>query len=143
MKYSVIIKAAAVGDYKFKNKRKNKLKKTQDTVNFEMDKNIDILGEVGKKKKKNQILIGFCAETENVIKNAKQKIKNKNLDLIVANDVSVNDSGFGEKNNFTYIVDNNNKVQRLGLISKEDLSIEIGNNIDKIRTRLKKASPKN
>ena len=142
-KYSVIIKAAAVGDYKFKNKRKNKLKKTQDTVNFEMDKNIDILGEVGKKKKKNQILIGFCAETENVIKNAKQKIKNKNLDLIVANDVSVNDSGFGEKNNFTYIVDNNNKVQRLGLISKEDLSIEIGNNIDKIRTRLKKASPKN
>ena len=142
-KYSVIIKAAAVGDYKFKNKRKNKLKKTQDTVNFEMDKNIDILGEVGKKKKKNQILIGFCAETENVIKNAKQKIKNKNLDLIVANDVSVNDSGFGEKNNFTYIVDNNNKVERLGLISKEDLSIEIGNNIDKIRTRLKKASPKN
>ena len=142
-KYSVIIKAAAVGDYKFKNKRKNKLKKAQDSVTFEMDKNIDILGEVGKKKKKNQILIGFCAETENVIKNAKQKIKNKNLDLIVANDVSVNDSGFGEKNNFTYIVDNNNKVQRLGLISKEDLSIEIGNNIDKIRTRLKKASPKN
>ena len=118
--------------------------KSHGTVfNFEMDKNIDILGEVGKKKKKNQILIGFCAETENVIKNAKQKIKNKNLDLIVANDVSVNDSGFGEKNNFTYIVDNNNKVQRLGLISKEDLSIEIGNNIDKIRTRLKKASPKN
>ena len=108
-----------------------------------MDKNIDILGEVGKKKKKNQILIGFCAETENVIKNAKQKIKNKNLDLIVANDVSVNDSGFGEKNNFTYLVDNNNKVERLGLISKEDLSIEIGNNIDKIRARLKKASPKN
>ncbi len=142
-KYSVIIKAAAVGDYKFKNKRKNKLKKAQDSVTFEMDKNIDILGEVGKKKKKNQILIGFCAETENVIKNAKQKIKNKNLDLIVANDVSVNDSGFGEKNNFTYLVDNNNKVERLGLISKEDLSIEIGNNIDKIRARLKKASPKN
>ena len=68
-----------------------------------MEKTNDILARIGKEKRRNQILIGFSAETENTIKNAKKKVMNKNLDLIVANDISIPNSGFGKDNNFTYI----------------------------------------
>lgn len=134
--FTVIIKAAAVGDYKFKNYEKNKIKKIDDSVIFNMEKTNDILARIGKEKKENQILIGFCAESEKTIHNAKKKINNKNLDMIIANDISVPDSGFGKDNNFTYIISKNKKVEELGLISKQNLAIKIGDYIKKIRVEL-------
>jgi phosphopantothenoylcysteine decarboxylase/phosphopantothenate--cysteine ligase len=134
--FTVIIKAAAVGDYKFKTTRRNKLKKSRSEVSFEMEKTTDILNRIGKEKESSQILIGFSAETKNTVKNSKKKIKDKNLDLIVANDVSIENSGFGQDNNFTYLVSRSNEVEELGLISKRNLSIKIGDYIKKIRMEL-------
>lgn len=134
-KFTVIVKAAAVGDYKFKSLEKNKIKKGIKSLNIQMEKTNDILARIGKEKKHNQILIGFSAETENTIKNAKNKVVNKNLDLIIANDISVPNSGFGKDNNFTYMV-GMNKVEELGLISKQNLAIKIGDYIKSTRMEL-------
>ena len=124
-----------MGDYKFKSSEKNKIKKEIKSLNLQMEKTNDILSRIGKEKKHNQILIGFSAETENTIKNAKKKVANKNLDLIIANDISVPNSGFGKDNNFTYMVAIN-KVEELGLISKQNLAIKIGDYIKSTRMEL-------
>tara|TARA_B100000579_G_scaffold438051_1_gene471538 strand:- start:57717 stop:58946 length:1230 start_codon:yes stop_codon:yes gene_type:complete len=135
-KFTVIIKAAAVGDYKFKKPEKNKIKKNNDSMSFDMEKTNDILARIGKEKKSNQILVGFCAETKNTIPNAKKKIEKKNLDMIVANDISVPNSGFGKDSNFTYIVLKNKKIEQLGLISKQNLAIKISDYIKEVRMEL-------
>ena len=101
-----------------------------------MEPTVDILEEVGTKKTKDQILIGFCAETESVINNAKIKIKKKNLDFIVANDVSKENSGFGSKDNFSFLVSKDGKIEELGLVSKETLSKEIANKVSEVRRGL-------
>ena len=131
--YSIIIKAAAVGDFKFKNKKKNKIKKDDNSFDFEMEKNIDVLRAIGQRKTKNQILVGFSAETDNVVRNAKKKIKNKNLDFIVANDISKKGSGFGSKSNFTYFVDSHGSVEELGLKTKEKIAKYLADKIEIMR----------
>ena len=131
--YSIIIKAAAVGDFKFKNKKKNKIKKDDNSFDFQMEKNIDVLKAIGQRKTKNQILVGFSAETDNVVQNAKKKIKNKNLDFIVANDISKKGSGFGSKSNFTYFVDSHGSVEELGLKTKEKIAKYLADKIEIMR----------
>ena len=131
--YSIIIKAAAVGDFKFKNKKKNKIKKDDNSFDFQMEKNIDVLRAIGQRKTKNQILVGFSAETDNVVQNAKKKIKNKNLDFIVANDISKKGSGFGRKSNFTYFVDSHGSVEELGLKTKEKIAKYLADKIEIMR----------
>ena len=131
--YSIIIKAAAVGDFKFKNKKKNKIKKDNNSFNFQIEKNIDVLKTICQKKIKHQILVGFSAETEKVVQNAKKKIKNKNLDFIVANDISKEGSGFGSKSNFTYFVDSNGSVEELGLQTKEKIAKYLADKIEIMR----------
>ena len=131
--YSIIIKAAAVGDFKFKNKKKNKIKKDDNSFDFQMEKNIDVLKAIGQRKTKNQILVGFSAETDNVVRNAKKKIKNKNLDFIVANDISKKGSGFGSKSNFTYFVDSHGSVEELGLKTKEKIAKYLADKIEIMR----------
>ena len=131
--YSIIIKAAAVGDFKFKNKKKNKIKKDDNSFDFQMEKNIDVLRAIGQRKTKNQILVGFSAETDNVVQNAKKKIKNKNLDFIVANDISKKGSGFGRKSNFTYFIDSHGSVEELGLKTKEKIAKYLADKIEIMR----------
>ena len=131
--YTIIIKAAAVGDFKFKNKKKNKIKKDDNSFNFQIEKNIDVLKTIGQRKIKEQILVGFSAETEKVVQNAKKKIKNKNLDFIVANDISKEGSGFGSKSNFTYFVDSNGSVEELGLQTKEKIAKYLADKIEIMR----------
>ena len=135
-KFTVIIKAAAVGDYKFKKLEKNKIKKIENTISFDMEKTNDILARIGKEKKSNQILVGFCAETNDTISNATKKIQKKNLDMIVANDISIPNSGFGQDTNYTYIILKNKKTEELGLISKQNLAIKIGDYIKETRMEL-------
>jgi len=90
---SVVIKAAAVSDYRPKEVSQKKLKKTESYSSLELEKTADILEEVGKKKG-DRILVGFAAETEDLMANARKKLIGKNLDFIVVNDVTKPGAGF-------------------------------------------------
>ncbi|MDR1915825.1 MAG: bifunctional phosphopantothenoylcysteine decarboxylase/phosphopantothenate--cysteine ligase CoaBC [Synergistaceae bacterium] len=96
----VIIKAAAIGDYRIKEYADKKIKRgTSSSMTLALEQNPDIAAEIGRRKRPDQILVGFAAETDNLEENAIRKIKDKNLDLIAANDVSKSDSGFASDNN--------------------------------------------
>lgn len=105
------ISVAAIADYSIKNQFKNKLKKSIDNLSIELTPNIDILSKVGELKKEkypNLYVIGFAAETQNLLQNAQNKLVKKNLDMIIANDVSNNLIGFGSDNNEVYIIKKSN-----------------------------------
>ena len=84
---AVVIKAAAVADYRPKERAKQKIKKNDAELTLVLEKNPDILMELGARKRETQILVGFAAETQNLLAYAQEKLKKKNLDLIVANDL--------------------------------------------------------
>ena len=123
----VIIMTAAVSDYKPKESFDQKFKKTNGPLKIELTRNQDILKSLGETKS-NQILVGFAAETENIEKYAKKKLKEKNLDFIVANDVSKKSSGFGSDMNEVIIFDKDRQIQ-LEMMSKDDVAKEILNKI--------------
>jgi phosphopantothenoylcysteine decarboxylase/phosphopantothenate--cysteine ligase len=118
---SVVIKAAAVSDYRPKVMSERKLKKSASSLSLELERTKDILEEIGKKKG-NRILIGFAAETEDLIANAKKKLKEKNLDLIVVNDVTKPGAGFGVDTNQVKILFPSGEIRDLPLMSKEEVS---------------------
>jgi phosphopantothenoylcysteine decarboxylase / phosphopantothenate---cysteine ligase len=120
----VVIKAAAVSDFRPKRTASGKIKKEKENLKLELMRTPDILKEMGSKKG-DQILIGFAAETGDLIKNAKEKIKKKNLDLIVANDVSRKDTGFKSNSNKAIIIYRNGKTKDLPVMTKELLAKEI------------------
>ena len=106
----VIIKSAAVADYKPKTYSNKKIKKSNDDLIIELDRNKDIAYELGKIKK-DKILVGFAAETNDLIENAKGKIKKKNLDFIVANDLTKQGAGFGTDTNIVKIIDKDGNME--------------------------------
>jgi len=118
---SVVIKAAAVSDYRPKMASQKKIKKGDSDTTLALEKTKDILGEIGKKKA-NRILVGFAAETEDLIAHAKKKLKEKNLDFIVVNDVTKPGAGFGLDTNQVKIVYPSGEVRDLPLMSKEEVS---------------------
>ncbi len=118
---SVIIKAAAVSDYHPKSVSKQKLKKLDAYASLELERNPDIIGEIGSFKG-DRVLVGFAAETRDLIANARKKLKEKHLDLIVANDVSRSDSGFATETNKVVIIDSRGKVDPLPLKSKDEVA---------------------
>jgi phosphopantothenoylcysteine decarboxylase/phosphopantothenate--cysteine ligase len=118
---SVVIKAAAVSDYRPKEVSRQKLKKTASSVSLEMERTRDILGEIGKKKGK-RILIGFAAETEDLVSNARKKLKEKNLDLIVVNDVTKPGTGFASETNQVKFLYPSGEVKDLPMMSKEEVA---------------------
>lgn len=106
----VLIMAAAVADYRVKEFSKNKIKKQEEReLTLELVKNPDILQEVARIKTQKQNVIGFCAETENLVDNALSKLEKKNLDFIIANDVSKIEIGFESDYNAVTIIDKKNK----------------------------------
>lgn len=117
----VIIKAAAVADYRPQQISVQKIKKREEQISLRLIKNPDILGELSKQKA-HQILVGFAAETEDLVINAKKKLEEKGLDLIVANDVSRKDAGFGSDTNIAKLIYKDGKVEDTGLIKKEQLA---------------------
>ncbi len=126
--YDAIIMAAAPADYKPKKKYSNKIK--SDNLVIEFEKNVDIAKQVGSNKG-NKVLVCFAAETENLLENATEKLKKKNVDFIVANDVTKEGAGFGVDTNIATIIDSNGNVTKLDLMSKEDLAKII---LDKVKT---------
>ena len=128
----VVIKAAAVSDYKPKEKSKEKRKKTECSVSLEMTPTPDILAELGKNKG-DVTLVGFAAETDNHIANALEKIKKKNLDLVVVNDVSMEDRGFASDLNEVWMVDKEGNEEKVPLMPKEDVADKILDRIQGLR----------
>lgn len=117
----VVIKAAAVADYRSAVIADQKIKKKSDSMTLELIKNPDILQELGTLKK-HQFVIGFAAETERLDEHALDKLKRKNCDLIVGNDVSQEGAGFSGDTNVVRIFDRNGLVEALPILSKKDVA---------------------
>lgn len=130
----VIIKSAAVADYKPKNYSDKKIKKSNDDLIIELDRNKDIAYELGKIKK-NKILVGFAAETNDLIENAKGKISKKNLDFIVANDLTESGAGFGTDTNIVKIIDKDGNIAKYPQMKKDEVADVI---LDKVKSLLEK-----
>lgn len=113
----IFIATAAVADYRPKDVANIKIKKKEGELIIELERNPDILLEMGKIKDK-QLLVGFCAESVDLLENAKGKLERKNLDYIVANSVSY----FGKDENKVFIMDKNNEVEELPQMDKENLA---------------------
>lgn len=118
----ITIKAAAVADYRAKTVADNKIKKNDETLVVELEKNPDILKELGSIKKKGQILVGFAAETQNLLKYAKEKLEKKNLDFIVANDVTKPEAGFNVETNLIKIIFRDGNIEEFPLLKKSELA---------------------
>ncbi|MBD1172027.1 bifunctional phosphopantothenoylcysteine decarboxylase/phosphopantothenate--cysteine ligase CoaBC [Pelagibacterales bacterium SAG-MED05] len=125
----IAVCAAAVSDFKPINKSKNKIKKDASKFNnISLEKNPDILDYLSKNNKaRPKIVVGFSAETENVIQNSKKKIKEKYCDLIIANDVSKKDSGFNSDYNKVSIIDKKGKVKSIPKNKKSYIANIIAN----------------
>ncbi|MGQ0829329.1 MAG: bifunctional phosphopantothenoylcysteine decarboxylase/phosphopantothenate--cysteine ligase CoaBC [Bacteroidota bacterium] len=121
----IAILSAAVADYKPAVTAKQKIKKSTASKNIEVIPTKDTLSELGKLKRSNQILVGFALETENEIENAKTKLKNKNLDLIVLNSLNDKGAGFKTDTNKITIIDKNNKIHKFELKSKAEAAKDI------------------
>lgn len=128
----IVIKAAAVADYRVKEVKDQKIKKKDEGLILELEKTPDILEELGRIKE-NQILVGFAAETQNLLAYAEEKLRRKNLDFIVVNDVSRKDAGFEVETNAIQIVHRNGKVTDYPLMSKEKIAEVI---LEEIITRI-------
>jgi phosphopantothenoylcysteine decarboxylase/phosphopantothenate--cysteine ligase len=121
-KFDYIIMAAAVADFKPKNYIKGKIKKTsQEELKIETEKTTDILEFLGKKKNGAK-LVGFALETENEISNAKEKLKKKNLDMIVLNNPRTKGAGFGTDTNVVTIIDKALNMFELGKMTKYEIA---------------------
>ena len=134
---SIVIKAAAVSDYRPKGISRGKIKKGDFDTTLALERTKDILEEIGKRKG-SRVLIGFAAETEDLITNAKKKLREKNLDFIVVNDVTKPGAGFSSDTNQVKIVYPSGKVRDLPLMSKEEVSQVILNEVVGLLERRKK-----
>jgi len=126
---TVVIKAAAVADYRPRTQASQKIKKTKGTLVIELERNPDILAEVARQKGA-RIIVGFAMETENLLENARSKLRKKHLDLIVANDLGEPGAGFQGDTNIIKILDGNGGVEALPLMDKHEAA-------DRILTRVK------
>lgn len=123
---TTVIMAAAVADYKTKDYSEQKIKKTsEDTISITLTKNPDILKEISSKKKDGQTIIGFCAESQNLIEFAKNKIDKKGCDYLVANDISRKDIGFGSDENEIYILDKSHNIKHFEKATKQQVAKNI------------------
>jgi len=128
---TVVIKAAAVADYRPKDRANSKIKKQSEYLKIELEQNPDIIAEVGKKKGK-CILVGFAVETENLIENAGAKMMKKNMDMIVANDVTQRGAGFGYDTNIIKILTADGEIESMPLMSKMEVADRILDGIKRI-----------
>ena len=120
-----LIMAAAVADYRVENISDIKIKKNNEKITLELTKNPDILSEISKLKKENQKIVGFCAETNDLEKYAKEKLIKKNIDFIVANDVSRTDIGFSSDENEVIIYNRNGNSFFIKKNSKKEIAKQI------------------
>lgn len=124
----IVIKAAAVADYRPKNVSSEKVKKSDDAMSIELERTDDILKYLGEHKRSDQFLCGFSMETENMLANSRAKLTKKNLDMIVANNLKVPGAGFAGDTNVVTLITQDEETE-LPLLSKEDTAAQILNKI--------------
>ena len=120
----IIIKAAAVADYRPKSVSSEKMKKKDDDLAIQMERTDDILKFLGEHKKEHQFLCGFSMETENMLENSRKKLEKKHLDMIVANNLKVEGAGFAGDTNVVTIITGQEEVS-LGKMTKEETALRI------------------
>lgn len=130
---TVYIGAAAIADYRPVSKAENKIKKTEDEMTIALEKTPDILAEVGRAKQNGLLVIGFAAETNDVVDYAKSKLERKNLDAIVANDVTKSGAGFNADTNIITIITRDKEPLSLPMMSK----LEAANRVLDVIVRLR------
>jgi len=137
--FDVLVMVAAVADYRCAQVAQKKIKKSDDNLTVELVRNPDIAAELGKVKG-DKILVGFSAETDNLVKNASGKLASKNMDMIAANDVTVEGAGFGTDTNVVKLIKRDGSILDLPVMSKKDVAHRIldeilvvknGNSVDK------------
>ena len=133
-KSSILVMAAAVSDYRPSERSPEKIKKSSGNLVVNLELNPDILAEAGKRKG-NCFMVGFAAETENLLQNARRKLAEKNLDLIVANDVSQPGAGFQVDTNIAKLIEPGGRIEELPLMGKEDLADVVFDRILEMRKR--------
>ncbi len=128
----IIIKAAAVADYRPKYVSGQKMKKQDGELVIELERTDDILAHLGENRREGQFLCGFAMETENLLENSRKKLEKKHLDMIVANSLRVEGAGFGGDTNVVTIITKDGEIS-LGKMSKEETAMQILDRIVKIR----------
>jgi phosphopantothenoylcysteine decarboxylase/phosphopantothenate--cysteine ligase len=123
------IMTAAVADYTPATKYSSKVKRTSENLTLELMPTLDIAAELGKRKRKDQVLVGFALETDQAEVNARNKLKNKNFDFIVLNSLRDKGAGFGTDTNKITIIDADNNIRSFELKSKREVAKDI---IDKL-----------
>jgi len=133
---TVFVGAAAVADYRPKTTANAKIKKSDENLILELEKTPDILADVSKNRGGNLLIVGFAAETNDVVENARAKMEKKNLDLIVANDVSKNGAGFGSDTNIATILrgGSDEKIE-IPLMSKPEMANKILDEVVRLRQK--------
>ncbi len=121
----IVIKAAAVADYHPKHVSEQKIKKNDEELSIRLEKNPDILKELGQRRRPEQILVGFAAETQNLLQYAREKIEKKNLDFIVANDVTKPGAGFNTTTNTVKIIARDGSIEEVPLMTKREIAKRI------------------
>ncbi|ADL12959.1 bifunctional phosphopantothenoylcysteine decarboxylase/phosphopantothenate--cysteine ligase CoaBC [Acetohalobium arabaticum] len=134
----IIIKAAAVADYRPQKIAENKIKKDDSDLVIKLERNPDILAELGNRKEE-KLLVGFAAESEDLIANAEEKLERKNLDLILANDITADDAGFGTDTNRGIIISRTDR-EELPTLPKEEVASRL---LDRITNLLERRGEQN
>lgn len=129
----ILIKSAAVADYRPAQVSDEKVKKKDGDMRIELERTQDILQYVGAQRREDQIICGFSMETQNMLENSRKKLTKKNLDMIIANNLKEQGAGFGTDTNRVTII-TQNEEKELGLLTKEEVADEILNYIMAIRT---------
>ena len=131
---NLIIKAAAVADYRPAVVAEEKVKKADGDMSIALERTQDILAYLGEHKQPGQVLCGFAMETENMVEHALGKLKKKNLDLIVANNVKVEGAGFGTDTNVVTLI-TDEEIRELALMKKEEVAQQLVDELLKLRAR--------
>jgi len=131
---SVFIGAAAIADYRPVQRADQKIKKTNDSITLTLERTTDVLSQVAASRTNGMLVIGFAAETENVVENATEKLRIKNLDAIIANDVTRTDSGFDTATNAITIITRDDHSIALPVLSKREAADRILDVIVQLRS---------
>jgi phosphopantothenoylcysteine decarboxylase/phosphopantothenate--cysteine ligase len=132
---AVVIKAAAVSDFRPETTARHKIKKGKAELTVNLVRNTDILQEMGKRKKKGDspILVGFAAESRNHLAEGRRKLKEKNLDFIVINDIADKGSGFAVETNRVTLIDRKGGEEKLPLLSKDEVATHIWDRVVQLK----------
>jgi phosphopantothenoylcysteine decarboxylase / phosphopantothenate---cysteine ligase len=132
---TMIVMNAAVADYRATKPALQKIKKKEERLVLELERTVDIIADLGRRRRPEQILVGFAAETESAIEQARRKVREKSLDLIVANDVSEHDAGFDVDHNRVWLIGASGEVEGWPLLTKDDVGERLVERLAHMRGR--------